>query len=124
MKELKDIISLKANEIGGMAALAKKMNWGSGKNPTSAITKYVKGTMPGFDFAIQWKRTFNENLIELMFKDEMEETPIPTAEPVEEYGTLETLRELVKSKNQTIALLEADIARLKKDGKKNNRKKT
>lgn len=81
MKELKDIIKLKANELGGMAKLAKELNWGSEKNPTSSITKYVNGTMPGFDFAIRWKEVFNENLIDLI----LESNDSVVAEPKPKY---------------------------------------
>lgn len=88
MAELKFIIKQKSKALGGMAALAKTLDWGSKDHPTNLISKYVKGTMPSIEFGIRWKRVFNENLIDLMVDD-----PVSVvAEPAEPYQDLKTVQ--------------------------------
>lgn len=84
MKELKYIIKQRADEIGGMAAIARKLNWGSEKHPTALIKKYISGSWPSLEFAIKWKETFDENLIDMIF----EETAPIVYEPEGQYVTL------------------------------------
>jgi len=76
-----------------------------------AISKYVSGkTIPSINFAIEWKRTFNENLIDLMLADE--KPLVKVEEPASEYENL---------KDKLIATQEALIQcqQEKEDLKKN-----
>jgi len=91
MRQLSDILIEKSKSVGGKAALGRLLGGISG----SGILQYTQGRMPSFEIAINWKRAFNENLIDILFADE---EPAKVAEPAQTYGDqgryIEALEEL------------------------------
>lgn len=110
MRELSEILSEKASEVGGMAKLGKALRWGSEKNPTSLITQYIKGKTPSIEFAVRWKEVFNENLIDLMT-----ENSSMVEEPIAKYGTNQALKdELSETRKKLITCMEEKLTPDKK----------
>ncbi len=98
---------MKDLDISG-AELGRRLNGVTGQ----AIGYYIANKqVPSLEFAIQWKKAFNENLIEQMFA----ENGLPMAqENIEVYEKVDLLRDLVSSQKETIIHLQAKIKTLEK----------
>jgi hypothetical protein len=80
--QLADILLEKIKEVGGKAALGRLL----GGVPGQTIFQYTQGVVPSLDFAIKWKKAFNENLIDLLFT---EDKPPVVNEPTPKYETVD-----------------------------------
>jgi hypothetical protein len=113
MRQLSDILIEKKQKLGGWAEIGRLLGGRDGQ----LIGKYASGkSVPALDFAIDWKKAFGENLISLMF----DENVTVIEEPQGEYKSQNlVLKDLIESQKETIQLLKAEIARMseKKKGK-------
>jgi hypothetical protein len=85
MRQLPDILIEKKQTVGGWAEIGRLMGGLSGQ----LIGKYASGkSVPALDFAIEWKKAFNENLIDLLLDDPgKQKQDLPkVAEPEVEYN--------------------------------------
>jgi hypothetical protein len=99
MRQLSDILLDKKKEVGGYAEMARLMGSVTGQQ----LGQYAAGKIvPSIEFAVNWKRTFNENIIELMFKDDAPQNQV--SEPPAEYGDCKD--QLNRCKDKLIACME------------------
>jgi hypothetical protein len=94
MRQLSDILIEKKDNVGSFAEIGRLLGNLTGQQ----IGQYASGKIvPALDFAINWKKAFNENLIDLMFSDEQ---PTIAAEPEVKYSLaselIETQRSLIR----------------------------
>jgi hypothetical protein len=108
VRQLSDILIEKVKAVGGKTALAGYLGVTDG-----AIHQYIGGSMPSLSVAIAWKKSFNENLIDLMFTDK----PTVVAEPEVKYNEE---KELIKVREKEQA--QRELAELKNFGRDVERK--
>jgi hypothetical protein len=101
MRQLSDILMDKKNEIGGFAKMARLIGGVTGQQ----IGQYAAGKIvPSVEFAVNWKRAFNENIIELMFEDDAGVNQV--SEPANPYGDTECYKELAACRKDLIKCLQ------------------
>jgi len=124
MRQLSDILIEKSKSVGGKAALGRLLGGISG----SGILQYTQGRMPSFEIAINWKRAFNENLIDLLFADESEKVEEPAVPYGDSQRYIDALEELNSCRKEKEILFQ-DFIRIKAlmmecKEKSDNQKKT
>ena len=118
MRQLSDILIEKKEKVGSFAEIGRLVGNLTGQQ----IGQYASGKIvPALDFAINWMKAFNENLIDLMFNDK----PPVVAEPEVKYNED---KELIKVQRELIECMrekeqaQKELAELKNFGRDVERK--